>query len=257
MANEKVKKRCAAKSGRQPHAKDDCAIDAKANATIEAMAKEFRAARASPFASLIKVENDGGKQRIGPAHADPLVGEFLLKDATGASDFMFRDAILNQLARSASEGGKIDEGKLNFTLSVVRSTKPKDQLEAMLAAQMAVVHLAMMGMAPILANINEIPQLDSVGRAFNNLARTFATQMEALKRYRSGGEQKVTVQHVSVSDGGQAIVGNVTQSAHGKASDTPSNSPSPPPALAPPSQAPMASPIDFKRQPTPVRRKAR
>ena len=36
--------------------------------------------------------------------------------------------------------------------------------------------------------------------------------MEALKRYRTGGEQKVTVQHVSVSKGGQAIVGEVTHS---------------------------------------------
>ena len=45
----------------------------------------------------------------------------------------------------------------------------------------------------------------------NKLARTFTTQMEALKRYRTGGEQKVTVQHVSVNEGGQAIVGNVTQ----------------------------------------------
>jgi hypothetical protein len=35
--------------------------------------------------------------------------------------------------------------------------------------------------------------------------------MEALKRYRTGGEQMVTVQHVNVSEGGQAIVGNVTQ----------------------------------------------
>jgi hypothetical protein len=33
--------------------------------------------------------------------------------------------------------------------------------------------------------------------------------MEALKRYRTRGEQKITVQHVSVNDGGQAIVGNV------------------------------------------------
>ena len=33
------------------------------------------------------------------------------------------------------------------------------------------------------------------------------------KRYRTGGEQKVTVQHVSVSEGGRAIVGNVTQTA--------------------------------------------
>jgi hypothetical protein len=46
-------------------------------------------------------------------------------------------------------------------------------------------------------------------------------QMEALKRYRTGGEQKVTVQHVSVSEGGQAIVGNVTPPAGGTASEKP------------------------------------
>jgi len=49
----------------------------------------------------------------------------------------------------------------------------------------------------------------SAERAFNKLARTFAAQVEALKRYRTGGEQKVTVEHVTVNEGGQAIVGNV------------------------------------------------
>jgi hypothetical protein len=47
-------------------------------------------------------------------------------------------------------------------------------------------------------------------RVFNKLARTFAVQVEALKRYRTGGEQKVTVQHVTVNEGGQAIVGTVS-----------------------------------------------
>jgi hypothetical protein len=32
-------------------------------------------------------------------------------------------------------------------------------------------------------------QQDSAERAFNKLARTFAAQVEALKRYRGGGEQ--------------------------------------------------------------------
>jgi hypothetical protein len=50
--------------------------------------------------------------------------------------------------------------------------------------------------------------------------RTFATQLEALKRYRTGGEQKVTVQHVSVSEGGQTIVGNVTHAAPETAPET-------------------------------------
>ena len=37
--------------------------------------------------------------------------------------------------------------------------------------------------------------------------------MEALNRYRNNGEPAITVQNVSVGDGGKAIVGNVTQHA--------------------------------------------
>jgi hypothetical protein len=95
-------------------------------------------------------------------------------------------------------------------LSVIKGIKPKDQVEALLAAQMAAVHEATMTFARRLAHVDTLPQQDSAERAFNKLARTFVTQMEALKRYRTGCEQKVTVQHVSVSEGGQAIVGNVT-----------------------------------------------
>ena len=38
-------------------------------------------------------------------------------------------------------------------------------------------------------------------------------QMEALRRFRRGAEQKVTLQHVSVAEGGQAIIGNVTHAS--------------------------------------------
>ena len=41
-------------------------------------------------------------------------------------------------------------------------------------------------------------QQDSAEHALNKLARTFAVQLETLKRYRTGGEQKVTVEHVHV-----------------------------------------------------------
>ena len=39
--------------------------------------------------------------------------------------------------------------------------------------------------------------LAAAERALNKLARTFATLVETLKKYRTGGEQRVTVQHVS------------------------------------------------------------
>ena len=86
----------------------------------------------------------------------------------------------------------------------------------MLAAQMAAIHMATMTFARRLNHVETIPQQDSVERALNKLARTFATQLEALKRYRTGGTQKVTVEHVTVNAGGQAIVGNVAHGGRGE-----------------------------------------
>lgn len=43
----------------------------------------------------------------------------------------------------------------------------------------------------------------------NKLMRTFTTQLEALGRYRGKGVQRVTVEHIHINNGGQAIVGNV------------------------------------------------
>ncbi len=43
----------------------------------------------------------------------------------------------------------------------------------------------------------------------NKLSRTYATLLEALNRHRGKGQQKVTVEHVHVHAGGQAVVGMV------------------------------------------------
>ncbi len=161
----------------------------------------------------MKVVDQNGSQQISLNHADQAVGKILLMEQLGTTEPAFLTGLLSQLAKAnaGSTGRKVDEGTLNFMLSVVRGIKPRDQTETMLAAQMAAVHAATMTFARRLANVDNIPQQDSAERALNKLARTFAMQMETLKRYRTGGEQKVTVQHVSVQEGGQAIVGNVTQ----------------------------------------------
>jgi hypothetical protein len=43
----------------------------------------------------------------------------------------------------------------------------------------------------------------------NKLSRTYAALLEALNRHRDKGQQKVTVEHVHVHAGGQAVVGVV------------------------------------------------
>jgi hypothetical protein len=194
----------------QPTAREQAALD------------KFAARRAADLpAPRMKVLNDGKVPELSPDHPDKPVADVLLMEALGTVSRHFLGGLVNQLAFAGSQGRNIDEAGLNFMLSVIKGIKPKDQLEAMLAAQMAAVHIATMTFARRLANVENIAQQDSAERALNKLARTYAMQMEALKRYRTGGEQKVTVHHVSVNEGGQAIVGNVTQAAGGIAAEKP------------------------------------
>jgi hypothetical protein len=175
-----------------------------------AMEAYFARKKGKPPAPRMKISEKGGVIHISPDHACPPIGQALLMEALGTTDADFLDGLLGQLANAGSQGREVDERGLNFMLSVVKGVAPKDQLETMLAAQMAAIHAATMTFAHRLSHVETIPQQDSAERAFNKLARTFAAQLEALRRYRTGGEQKVTVQHVSVNDNAQAIVGNVS-----------------------------------------------
>lgn len=148
-------------------------------------------------------------------HPDQGVSWCLLEHAIGTTSWEFANGIIGQLLNVAVKGQKPDQNALNFCLDIVAGIKPRDQLETLLATQMAAIHMATMTFARRLAHVDNIPQQDSAERALNKLARTFTTQVETLKRYRTGGEQKVTVHHVTVNEGGQAIVGTVERSGAG------------------------------------------
>jgi len=146
-------------------------------------------------------------------HPDPELGEQLMANALGVADRDAMDGILRQLVRASVNGGKPDEVDLSFMIAMVRSIKPRDAVEAMLVAQMVSIHVMAMRCAYHLANAEDLARHESAARALGRLARTFPAQIEALNRYRSHGEPAITVQNVSVGDGGKAIVGNVTQHA--------------------------------------------
>jgi hypothetical protein len=157
----------------------------------------------------LRIKKSAGKSSIVTERGDNLVGTALVMEAIGTTDLDFYGGFVMQLAKAS--GREVDEQLLNFMLSVVKGIKPQDQTEAMLAAQMAATHLAMMKFSQQMADADCIEQRDSAERSFNRLARTFVIQMEGLKRHRGGSEQAVMVGQVNVGEGGQAIVGNVTQ----------------------------------------------
>ena len=180
----------------------------------------------TPLAPRLKMEKTKqGAITVGIDHPDERTGARLLMEALGTADGSFLNGYLGQVANGALKSKEADPDALNFMVAAIAGIGPKDHVEAMLAAQMVAVHNATMTFARRLAHVENIPQQDSASAAFNKLARTFAAQVEALKRYRGGGgEQRVTVEHVTVNEGGQAIVGNVTGGGRGVPKDPRSTS---------------------------------
>src|SRR3954447_3488460 len=95
-------------------------------------------------------------------------------------------------------------------LSFLAGVEPKDEFEGMLAAQLLASHNAAMECyrRAMIAEQTFEGRKENLNQA-NKLSRTHTTLLEALNRHRGKGQQKVTVEHVHVHNGGQAIVGNV------------------------------------------------
>ena len=99
----------------------------------------------------------------------------------------------------------------------MKNIKPRDHVEKMLAAQMLTTHNTAMKCfqrATSCFKSSQTPTLEMGNTILNSatkLIRTYTMQMEALNRYRSKGKQKMTVEHVHINAGGQAIIGNINQ----------------------------------------------
>jgi hypothetical protein len=102
-------------------------------------------------------------------------------------------------------------------VAMMKAFDPKDELEAMMGAQLLAAHSAAMECY----RRAMIEQQTTEGRnanlaQANKLSRTYATLVEALNRHRGkGGQQKVTVEHVHVYEGGQAAIGAFAQGGGG------------------------------------------
>src|SRR5829696_1864572 len=109
---------------------------------------------------------------------------------------------------------------LESALDAADSIDAKNSLEKMLAHQLAAGHRSAMKLvaevnrqASYLANVHGSEQdrmnvqVTRLAGATARMMTTFQQGLVTLQRLRTGGQQVVTVQHVGVRDGGQAIVG--------------------------------------------------
>lgn len=108
-----------------------------------------------------------------------------------------------------STNSKTDPNGPTDMVAFVSELKPRDAVEAALAVQMGIVQSAISRASRRLSYADNLMQCEAHDRALNRLARTYAAQIEALRKHRNKGEQKIVTPHVNVEGGGQAIVGNV------------------------------------------------
>jgi hypothetical protein len=134
-----------------------------------------------------------------------------LKNALGTSSNYFVDASLQQLIAAARlPFSGISETAVNASLAFIEGAEPRDEVECALVIQMACTHTAAMAVLGRLGGGHGPDRsVATMASAASRLSRTYATQVEALRRLRNGGSQFVRVEHVYVNEGGQAVIGNV------------------------------------------------
>jgi len=167
-------------------------------AEVRALAKRKKARRQTPRFAVDRQE-DSQVQQMAPTgvHADAAGARVM--NAFGITDLDLAERLMMQIITAThlqSSNEPVAEKNLNAALAAVTGIAPRDEAEAMLAAQMVGIHWLAMD---LLRKANDRALLTDAGNMAVKLLRTFAAHIEALKRYRSAGEQRVVVQHQHVT----------------------------------------------------------
>jgi hypothetical protein len=144
---------------------------------------------------------------------DPAQERGKLKHIGGSENDDWNSLLANQAVQALwlkNSDPETRDRQLRAAVAALAGIDPKDELEGMMAAQLIAAHNAAMDCyrRAMIGDQTLEGQRENLAQA-NKLSRTFALLLEALDRHRGKGQQKVTVEHVHVHSGGQAVVGLV------------------------------------------------
>lgn len=183
---------------------------------------------------------------VNASDPDRLKGE--RKALGGSQSDDWNDTLFGQAGRTLwvkHSDPEILEEQVNGLVHAMIGIGPQDVLEGMMAAQIVGAHNATMECyrRAMLPDQMLESRRENLNQA-NKLSRTFATLLEALNRHRGKGQQKVTVEHVHVHSGGQAVVGIVDSQGGGDRKKPEEQSHAKPIAHAP--ESPLRSPYETR-----------
>lgn len=140
-------------------------------------------------------------------HSDTDAWQAMICDALGTRSDATAQTFLSQLTELCTPSWRPaedpdgpgewcpDERELNFILNFVAGVRPRNEMEAALAAQMVGVHLVQMRLLARTLGSGYVVAEDAA--VLSKLARTFVTQIEAMAKLKGGktSRQKITVKH--------------------------------------------------------------
>src|SRR5258708_4880869 len=131
-----------------------------------------------------------------------------LKRLGGSQSDGRNNGLFNQTVKTLWVDEDRNENQFRATASALFEIDPNDPLEGMLGAQLLAGHNAAMECyrRAMLPNQSIEGRRENLTQA-NKLSRTYTMLLDSLNKHRGKGQQKVTVEHVHVYEGGQAIVG--------------------------------------------------
>ncbi|MGH9616312.1 MAG: hypothetical protein ACRD28_06175 [Acidobacteriaceae bacterium] len=132
-----------------------------------------------------------------------------IPDATGIKNRDIADRIVCQVGESLlSSSPHTADSRLIKAIGTLREVGPRNGTEAMLSAQMIAAHEAAIHFTKLGAAQTRLEAIEVCARQAARFMRVFNEQLEAMQKLKGKtGQQKVTVEHVHVNEGGQAIVG--------------------------------------------------
>lgn len=187
------------------------------------------------------------------AVTDPAASSGTLKHIGGSQSDRWNTVLAQQAADALwlrNSDKETKDRQVSAILDALIGISPRDELESMMAAQLLAAHNAAMECyrRAMIGEQTFEGRRENLSQA-TRLSRTFATLLEALNRHRGKGQQKVTVEHVHVHAGGQAVVGVVEPQGGGDRAQAEEQPHAREIADAP--QPAMRSP-DAEREPVPV-----
>jgi hypothetical protein len=118
--------------------------------------------------------------------------------------------LLSQLSNAGHKFLPKNMEVINGLIAAVKEMNPQGPVESMLAVQMVTCHTKIMSLLEQTVDGNLLPETrEQRLKLADRLMRTFSRQLEVLAAYRRKGKQSMVVKHVTVQEGGQAIVGNL------------------------------------------------